>query len=171
MYANLNRIIYAADVCFFCIYKNFTFFTRFVIFKPLRYCFKETIAFDAKASLESRPVLRLIRWYNKPGDILKEFWEEAIQFHRTFHGLKITNSTYRIFASTTTPCPVSFLNFVKFQDQSFLIFKMIHRWIYIIGFFSINFIYFSFNICYIFYIYFLKCVFWHIVYWNSSQFY
>ena len=61
MYANLNRIIYAADVCFFCIYKNFTFFTRFVIFKPLRYCFKETIAFDAKASLESRPVLRLIR--------------------------------------------------------------------------------------------------------------
>ena len=27
----------------------------------------------------------------KPGDISKEFWEKAIQFHGTFHGLKITN--------------------------------------------------------------------------------
>ena len=29
--------------------------------------------------------------YNKPGDLKKEFWEKAIQFHGTFHGLKITD--------------------------------------------------------------------------------
>ena len=28
----------------------------FVIFKPLSYCFEETIGFDVKASFESRPV-------------------------------------------------------------------------------------------------------------------
>ena len=44
-----------------------------------------------KASFSSRPVSRLIRWYIKPGDLTKEFWEKAIQFHETFHGLKITN--------------------------------------------------------------------------------
>ena len=31
------------------------------------------------------------KWYNTPGDITKEFWEKAIQFHGTFHGLKIKN--------------------------------------------------------------------------------
>ena len=50
-----------------------------------------TIGFHVKASLASRPVSRLIRWYKKPGDITKEFWEKAIQFHEIFHGLKITN--------------------------------------------------------------------------------
>ena len=45
-----------------------------------------------KASFVSRLVSCLIRWYNKPsGDITKEFWEKAIQFHATFHGLKITD--------------------------------------------------------------------------------
>ena len=34
---------------------------QFVIFKPLSYCFKETIVFDVKASSASRPVSRLIR--------------------------------------------------------------------------------------------------------------
>ena len=38
---------------------------QFVIFKPLSYCFEETIGFDVKASFASRPVLRLIRWYNQ----------------------------------------------------------------------------------------------------------
>ena len=33
----------------------------------------------------------LIRWYNEPGDITKEFLSKANQFHVTFHGLKITN--------------------------------------------------------------------------------
>ena len=28
----------------------------------------------------------------KPGDITKELYKKATQFHRTFHGLKITNS-------------------------------------------------------------------------------
>ena len=64
---------------------------QFVIFKPLSYCFWETIGFDVKASFASRPRSRLISWYNKPGDITKEFREKAIQFHGTFHGLKITN--------------------------------------------------------------------------------
>ena len=67
--------------------------TQFVIFKPLSYSFKEKIGFDVKASFASRSVSRLIRWYNKPGEIIKEFWEKAIQFHGSFHGLKIANWT------------------------------------------------------------------------------
>ena len=59
---------------------------QFVFFKPLIYCFQETIGFDVKVSFGSRPVSRLIRWYNKPGDITKELWEKAIQFHGTFYG-------------------------------------------------------------------------------------
>ena len=46
-------------------------YNQFVIFEPLSYCFKETIEFDVKASFSSRPVSRLIRWHNKPGDITK----------------------------------------------------------------------------------------------------
>ena len=38
---------------------------QFEIFKPLSYCFEE---FDVKASFASRPVSRLIRWYNKNFD-------------------------------------------------------------------------------------------------------
>ena len=65
---------------------------EFVIFKPLScYYFKETIGFDVKVSLVSHPVSHPMRWQNKPGDITKEFWEKANQFHGTFHGLKITN--------------------------------------------------------------------------------
>ena len=37
---------------------------QFAIFKRLSYCFEETIGFDAKLSFASRPVSRLIRWYN-----------------------------------------------------------------------------------------------------------
>ena len=33
---------------------------QFLIFKPLSYCFEETIRFDVKASFSSRPVSRLI---------------------------------------------------------------------------------------------------------------
>ena len=45
---------------------------QFAIFKPLNYCFKETIGFDVKASLAGGPLLRLIR-YNKPCQIKKKF--------------------------------------------------------------------------------------------------
>ena len=42
--------------------KNRNFLSyQFVIFKPLNYCFEETIGFDVKASFTSRPVLRLTR--------------------------------------------------------------------------------------------------------------
>ena len=34
---------------------------QFVIFKPLSYCFEETIEFDVKGSFVSRPESRLIR--------------------------------------------------------------------------------------------------------------
>ena len=67
--------------------------TQLVIFKPLNYYFEETKGYDVKASFISRPVSHLIMWYNKPRDITKEFSELAIQFHWTFHGLKITNCT------------------------------------------------------------------------------
>ena len=50
------------------------FSTQFVIFKPLSYYFEETIGFDVKASFIGRPMSRLIRWYNKPGDIIKKIW-------------------------------------------------------------------------------------------------
>ena len=43
-----------------------------VIFNPLSYCFEGTIGFDVKASFASRPVSRLIRWCNQPGDITKK---------------------------------------------------------------------------------------------------
>ena len=36
-------------------------------------CFEETIRFDAKTSLASRPMSCLIRLYIKPGDMTKEF--------------------------------------------------------------------------------------------------
>ena len=57
---------------------------QFVIFNPLGYYFEGTIGFDVKALFASRPLSRLFKWYNYPGDITKEFYE-------TFHGLKITN--------------------------------------------------------------------------------
>ena len=60
---------------------------QFVVPKLLRYCFEETIGFDGKALFARPPVLRLI----KPGDITSKFQEKVIQFHGTFHGLKITN--------------------------------------------------------------------------------
>ena len=60
------------------------------IWTPLRF-FEETIRFDVKTSFASHPLSRLIRWHGKPGDITKEFRETAIQFHGTFHGLKIIN--------------------------------------------------------------------------------
>ena len=34
---------------------------QFVIFKPISYCFEETIGFDVETSFASRPVSRLIR--------------------------------------------------------------------------------------------------------------
>ena len=44
---------------------------QFVIFKSLSYCFKETAGFDLKASFASRPLERLIKWYNRPVDVTK----------------------------------------------------------------------------------------------------
>ena len=43
------------------------FIRQFLLFKPLSYCFEETIGFDEKASFPSRPVSRQFRFYNKPG--------------------------------------------------------------------------------------------------------
>ena len=55
------------------LYMSYMKVFEFVTFKPLSYCFEETIEFDAKASFTSRPESRLIRWYNEPGDKTKEF--------------------------------------------------------------------------------------------------
>ena len=75
---------------------NSKVYNQFVIFNPLSYCFKET-GFDVKASFESCPLSRLIRWCNKRSDITTECWEKAIQFCATFHGLKITNCNWGFF--------------------------------------------------------------------------
>ena len=48
--------------------------------------------FDVKASHTSRPVSRLISWYNSQVIQQKNFDKRVfIQFHGTFHGFKITN--------------------------------------------------------------------------------
>ena len=67
MYRNLDFLVKMAPVGVLLV-------SQFVIFKPLSYCFEETIGFDVKASFASRPESRLIRWYNEPADITKEFW-------------------------------------------------------------------------------------------------
>ena len=79
-----------------------------MIFKPLGYCFEETIGFHVKASFASRLVSRLIRWYNKPDEITKEFWEKAIQFHGIFQELKITNCKSKK-AGSAPACIYTFL--------------------------------------------------------------
>ena len=86
--------------------------TQFVIFKPLSHCFEKTTELDVKASFASRPLSRIIRWYNKPGDIAKEFWWKTIQFHGNFHGFKIINWT-------TNYQPSNFL--AKLSGNQFLI--------------------------------------------------
>ena len=60
---------------------------QLVVFKPISYCFEETIGFDKQTSFARPPVLPLI----KSGDITKEFPEKTIQFHWNFNRLKITN--------------------------------------------------------------------------------
>ena len=57
---------------------------QFVIFKPISYCFKETMGFDVKASFASHPVSHLIGWYNKPGDITEEFWKKVYSIPQDF---------------------------------------------------------------------------------------
>ena len=56
---------------FACVHGRISLF-QFLILNPLSYCFKDMIGFDVKASFASCPMSRLIRWYNKPGDITKE---------------------------------------------------------------------------------------------------
>ena len=53
---------------------------QFVVFKPLSYYFEETIGFDAKASFTSRPVSRLISWYNKQVMQQKNFDKRLFSF-------------------------------------------------------------------------------------------
>ena len=48
---NFERKIYVNSFCL----------CQFVVFKPISYCFEETIRFDVKASFVSRPISRLIR--------------------------------------------------------------------------------------------------------------
>ena len=56
-------------------FPNFLINTKqLVIFKPLSHWFEETIGFEVKVSFTSRPLSRLIRWYNNPVDTKKEFW-------------------------------------------------------------------------------------------------
>ena len=62
--------VYALHVCVTYAHVTYTLHAlKFVIFKPLSYCFEETIGFDVKGSFARRPMSRLI----KPGDITKEF--------------------------------------------------------------------------------------------------
>ena len=54
----IKKCVYRLVVIVLFVYCNPPF--QFVIFKPLSFCFKETIGFHVKASFASRPVSRLI---------------------------------------------------------------------------------------------------------------
>ena len=69
------------------------------IFKTLNYCFEETIRFDVKVSLSSRPVSRLTRWYNKI--ILRKGYSVPLDF-LWIENYKLRISS-RIFKSTSQP--------------------------------------------------------------------
>ena len=60
------------------------------------------------ASFASRPVSRIIRWYNKSDEIAKELWEKAIQFHGIFHELKLINCKSKK-AGSAPACIYTFL--------------------------------------------------------------
>ena len=60
------------------------------------------------ASFASRPVSRIIRWYNKSDEIAKELWEKAIQFHGIFHELKLINCKSKK-AGSAPACICTFL--------------------------------------------------------------
>ena len=68
---------------------------QFVIFKPLNYCFEETIGFDVKASFTSRPISRLISWYNNQviqgHSVPRDFsWIENHKVHSIVYNDSIT---------------------------------------------------------------------------------
>ena len=114
---------------------------QFVIFKLLSYCLEETKGFDVKASFARCPVSRLIGWSKKSVYITKEFWEKAIQFHGTFHGLKITNwFVQNVFFLTKVNeikeiktfymqhfCRCSFGYFGESQNKEYLILRISSR--------------------------------------------
>ena len=89
---------------------------QFVIFKLLSCCLEEIIGFGVKTSFASCQLSRLISWYNKPGDVTKEFWEKVIQFHGTFHGLQITN--WNIKVKTNLQKIMSFSDHVEWKTFS-----------------------------------------------------
>ena len=88
--------------------KTNTRLNQFVIFKPLlSYCFEETIGFDIKASFTSRPVSRLISWYNN--QVIQQNNFDKRLFSST--GLFIDwKSQTEIAASTKFSCGFTFLD-------------------------------------------------------------
>ena len=107
--------------------------SQFVVFKLLSYSFKETIKFDVRALFASRPLSRLIRWDNKPGNITKEFWEKVIQFHGTFHRLKITNFFASSFPNERYYMLHKFYRFLALNNLHILVF--VYHGFYEISFF------------------------------------
>ena len=102
--------------------------THFVIFKPLSYFFEETIVFDVKASFASRLVSRLIRWYNKPGDITKEFFSST----RLFMNWKLQTELQQpntFFKDNTGQQSAIFSRHFRRQRQFFIIVsKLLQNW-------------------------------------------
>ena len=61
------------------------YYSQRVVFNLLSYCFEGTTGFDVKASFASRPVSRLIRWYNK------KIMIKIYSVSRDFTWIEITN--------------------------------------------------------------------------------
>ena len=88
--------------------------SQFVIFKSLSYCFKEKIEFDVKVTFASRPVSRLIRWYNKPGDITKEFEKRLFSSTGLFMDWKWQTDHFIFIISSLT----FFVLFYSFKKET-----------------------------------------------------
>ena len=85
---------------------------QFVIFKPLSYCFEETIGFDLKVSFASRPVSHLIRWYDNEVIQQKNFEKKLFSSTGLFMDWKL-QTKYAAFNGG--------VNFICFRlDISFL---------------------------------------------------
>ena len=75
---------------------------HFAIFKPLSYCFEETIGFDVKTSFASRPVSFLIRWYNKPGETTKSFEKRLFSSTVLYMDWKLQSELQSVMRFTQT---------------------------------------------------------------------
>ena len=70
---------------------------QFVIFKPLSYCFEKAIGFEVKAPFASRPLSRLISWYNNQVIQQKNFDKRLFSSTALFMDWKLQTDVFKIY--------------------------------------------------------------------------